>query len=149
MRKKLSAYKPAASARTHLLLAAVMWTTVGSALLLVGVRWMRAADISFMVVTIAVAAGVLKSRLILVRTARRTIDRICHRGDGRCIGGFLSVSSWLLVLVMAGAGRLLRGSHLPKGVVAFVYVVVGTALLLTSAILWRAWYCRSRGSSSD
>jgi hypothetical protein len=126
-----------------------MWTGVGSWLLVVGVRWMQAADTPRIALAIAVMLGLLKLRLALIRTAGRTIDRICDRGDGRCIGGFLSWRSWLVVLLMAGVGRLLRGSDLPMNVVAFVYVVVGAALLPASVALWRAWYQRIRSDAAD
>lgn len=142
MRKPWSVYKPAAPARMHLLLAALMWTSVGSALLFFGIRWMRAADISHVALMIGAGGvlGVLKSRLVLYRTARKTISRIHERGDGRCLGGFLSWRSWLLVLLMAVCGRLFRGSGLPVNIISFVYVAVGVALLVTSLTLWHGWH---------
>ena len=149
MRKRLSAYKPAASVRTQLLLAAMMWMGVGSGLLVFGVRWMQAAGTPRIALLIAVMLGLLKLRLILIRTAGRTIDRICSRGDGRCVGGFLSWRAWLMVLLMAGAGRLLRGSDLPMSVVAFVYIVAGVGLLPASVTFWRAWYQRMRTPCED
>ena len=144
MRERWSACKPAASAQVHLLLAAVLWTSVGSALVFFGVRWTWAADMSHVGLAIAAAGalGVLKSRLVLLHTAKKTIRRICSRGDGRCLGGFLSWRSWLLVLLMAVCGRLLRGGGIPIQIVAFVYVAVGVALLVTSLTLWHGWYER-------
>jgi hypothetical protein len=137
----LESRKPAASVRVHLLLAALMWSAVGVALLVVGAiwgwrvphaaaRWLLAA---------AVAAGVVKSRLILDRAARRIAARIESRGDGRCVGGFLSPASWLLVAAMAGTGRLLRSGLLSHHLVGLLYTAVGAALLISSRLLWRRW----------
>jgi uncharacterized membrane protein len=139
---RLEAYKPAASARTHLLLAAAMWTVVGALLLLFGVKWTLRGQIAlaWLLLAVAVAAGALKARFLLRRAAGRTIERIRTRGDGRCVGGFLSIRSWAFVALMAGAGRLLRGALLPRAVVGLIYVAVGTALLLASRRLWQAWY---------
>jgi hypothetical protein len=134
-------FKPAARARNHLLLAALMWLTVGALLLALGAIWalqVRTTMTTWLLAA-AAAAGWLKARLALEPVARRTIDRIESRGDGRCIGGFLSIQSWTMVVIMIGAGRLVRGSVLSSHVVGLVYVLVGTALLVASRVLWGAW----------
>ena len=53
------AYKPAAPARLHLLLAAGMWTGVGALLLVFGVRWVLPAESRYVPLWLglAVAAG--------------------------------------------------------------------------------------------
>ena len=141
----LELHKPAVSARSHLLLAATMWTVVGSLLLAFGARWLLSAHVRYAWELLAVAAvvGLLKARFVLGRAARRTIERIRSRGDGRCIGGFFSLRTWAIVALMAGAGRVLRGGLIPLPVVGFVYAAVGTALLLAARQLWRAWSVRS------
>ena len=75
---------------------------------------------------------------MLRRSAQRIIARIKSRGDGRCIGGFLSWRTWLLVALMVIGGRVLRRGLLPEAVVGLIYVLVGTALLLAAAQLWNA-----------
>ncbi len=148
MRDLLDKYKPAASARRHLLLAAVMWTTVGALLLFFGVRWAPGGRMPYgwWLVAAAIAAGLVKGRFVLDRTAVRAIERIRTRGNGRCVGGFLSLRSWAFVALMAGAGRLLRGGLLPRYVVGLFYLSVGTALLLVSRRFWYAWYHRRAGA---
>jgi hypothetical protein len=137
----LETYKPAASLRTHLLLAALLWSVVGSLLLTFGAKWAWRAGGAYApaLLVLAVVAGLAKYRLVLYRAAERAIERICARGDGRCIGGFLSVRTWSFVLVMATAGRLLRVGVLPRLVAGLVYVAVGTALLLGCRRFWLAW----------
>jgi len=136
----LESHKPSASVRAHLLLAAVMWSVVGAALLTVGCRWtwtdspLRGAGL----VVVGLLAGALKSRLVLDRAGRAIAERIEARGHGRCIGGFLSLRSWLLVLAMAGAGRLLRSLPAARTLVGVLYVIVGVALVLSSRLIWRA-----------
>ena len=142
MLKRLAIYKPAASAQMHLLLAAALWTIVGALLLSFGVRWAWAGHAWYTspLLVVAVVAGLLKARFVLRRTASRAIERIRARGDGRCVGGFLSWQSWLFVLLMMGTGRLLRGGLLPRTVTGLVYAAVGTALLVAAWQLWDAWY---------
>jgi hypothetical protein len=138
----IQAYKPAASRRTHLLLASLLWSAVGTLLLVFGVWWVVHGHSRYApgLVVVAVGIGVVKARFVLARTARRMIDRILARGDGRCIGGFLSIRTWLVVVVMASAGRWLRSGPIPHLIVGFIYAAVGTALLLASRHLWRAWH---------
>jgi hypothetical protein len=139
MRTWLDAHKPAASRRTHLLLASCMWSVVGLLLLFFGARWLLAHRWGIALLPAAVLAGALKSRFVLDRTARRIGDRVLSRGDGRCIGGFLSVRSWTLVAAMMIAGRLLRGSPVSRTLVGLLYSAIGTALLLSSRHVWRRW----------
>jgi hypothetical protein len=148
MADRLNAYKPAASARVHLLLAALMWTVVGALLLFFGVRWVLASRTAHAAWLLAAAgvAGVLKGELVLRRAARRMIERIRARGDGRCVGGFLSWRTWAFVAVMAGAGRMLRGGAVPRIIVGLIYAAVGTALLLSVRRLWHAWYVHGTGA---
>ena len=138
-------YKPAASCRVHLLAAACMWTTVGLALATFGsARMLRQAGasgagfLSIAIVVLAVVAGIVKGRWLLSRTARRNVERIRRRGEGRCIGGFLSPRSWALVALMVLLGRTLRHHRTLAPIVGPIYLAVGVALLVGSAQIWRA-----------
>ena len=145
MSNLLDDLKPAASARVHLFLAALLWTAVGAMLLLFGARWSLAADFPYMpaVLALAVVAGAFKSEYVLARAARRAIERIHTRGDGRCIGGFLSARTWLFVLIMMGLGYALRHGLAPRAVVGVIYVAIGTSLLLAARRFWAAWRLHS------
>ncbi len=137
----LHAYKPAASRRSHLLAASLMWSIVGTVLFLVGVAWILPTKgwPAVLMIVAAATGGFLKCRFILSRTARRAIDRINQRGDGRCLGGFVSWRSWGLVAVMAIGGRMLRLSPLPRAYLGMLYAAIGAALLVGAVIFWRAW----------
>jgi hypothetical protein len=136
----LESHKPAAPVRVHLLLAASMWSLVGAVLLTLGCRWTWAgsAGAGAGLLAVGLLAGVLKSLLVLDRAGRAIAARITARGHGRCIGGFLSVRSWAMILVMAGGGRLLRSLPAARAPVGVLYVAVGIGLLLSSRLLWRA-----------
>lgn len=132
-------YKPAASAATRTLLAAVMWTLVGAALLFFGARWVIGSGMTILLAP-AVLLGVLKTRLVLDPSAERAVERIRRAGDQRCAGGFFSWKTWLFIVAMSGAGRVLRDGLLPLPIVGLLYVAVGVALLLACRKLWRGWY---------
>jgi uncharacterized membrane protein len=89
------------------------------------------------VALVALAIGVVKARFLLDRAARQIIERIRDRGDGRCLGGFLSLRTWGLAVVMMGGGGLLR-SALARAVIGPLYLAAGTALVLAARLMWRA-----------
>ncbi|MDM7917124.1 MAG: hypothetical protein ACE15D_10055 [Candidatus Eisenbacteria bacterium] len=137
---------PAASRGTHLLAAAVLWTVVGAGLSAAGIAWMIGSRSPLAVPQLAgaLAAGLLKARFVLKRAGAKTVTRIERRGDGRCLGGFLSWRSWLLVLSMIALGRLLRASPLPSLWRGAIYLAIGVALSAASLPIWSAWRHRSR-----
>jgi hypothetical protein len=112
---------------------------VGCCLAGFGSKWLSEADLLWLV-PIAIVPGLLKAIFVLEKTAMKGVARIKERGDGRCIGGFLSIKSWLLVLLMMAGGRLLRAGFLPKPWIGFLYVAVGVALVVGSRKPWMSWY---------
>ena len=88
---------------------------------------------------LAMLLGLGKSLLVLDGSAHRTIGRIQVRGEGRCVGGFLSPQIWALVIGMMLLGRMLRNSGLPFWLLGMIYSAVGTGLLISSHAIWRAW----------
>jgi hypothetical protein len=137
----LDAHKPIASSRLQLWLAGAMWSTVGTGLLLVGTWWLTnsAGYQGLIMAAAAISLGYIKSRLVLDRTANRVASRIQIRGEGHCLGGFLSPKSWAVVAVMMVLGRLLRTMPLPRSLLGLVYAAVGTGLLVSSLRIWRIW----------
>jgi hypothetical protein len=132
---------PTAPARAQILIAALMWTLAGACLCIAGAVWALGAHWRHAIAALAIAAivGALKARFFLDKTARRIVRRIAERGDGRCVGGFLSWRSWLLVAAMVLLGRLLRMSPLPVAWRGAIYFAIGAALMIASRAAWSAW----------
>ena len=132
-------YKPAAMASTHLLAAALMWTMVG---IMLGMRGIFNMDFSswqgYAWAAGALIIGGVKGEFVLRKSAERAVCRILERGDGKCLGGFMSWKSWLLIASMIIMGKLLRASPLPRNPVWSVYVAVGAALAISSRFFWIA-----------
>ena len=148
MRSWKEEYKPRASRRVQVLLAAAMWTAVGGGLLFFGAHWITGGRLTLAgagLILAGAGAGLAKSWLVLDRTAAKILSRITSRGEGRCVGGFLSIRSWLLVLGMIVLGRVLRGGLLPTAAVGVLYVAIGTGLLTSSRIGWGAWLSKEQG----
>lgn len=138
MTEKLSKLKPNASRSVHLFVAASMWTIVGASLMSRGVVWLNGIG-QLWIVLPALLLGTVKSLFMLDLSAKKSIDRIVATRDGRCIGGVYSVKTWLLVLLMMGAGCLMRNSSLPKEFLGLFYVSIGWGLLFSSRKAWLSW----------
>lgn len=136
---KLERFKPRASRRAQLVMAAVMWSAVGLGLSIAGAIWLVRSESPWMIILIvlAVGLGLAKGFFILRRTADRIATRILERGDHRCAGGFLSWKTWLFVLGMIGLGQILRRSGLPLPWLGTIYLAVGVALGGSSLFFWR------------
>ncbi len=95
---------------------------------------------------VATLIGVLKGRLIFDKTAVRVISRILSREGDRCLGGFLSLKSWGMILFMVFLGMSLRVSPLPGILVWGVYVAVGAGLFFSSRLFWKEWISQGRSA---
>ena len=130
-------FTPRAGQRVQLFSAALMWA-IGSAILLIrGIGFLH-DNWYAVLLAVAVVLGLVKSRYLLDRVARKAVLRIHDRGRA-CYFGFFSWKSWLFVIGMMGGGILLRRSGLPRDFLAVVYVGVGTGLALADRIFWQAF----------
>lgn len=140
---------PRAGIRPQLAAAAILWGVGTGVLLVRGVFYLISQDevdrFGYWVAGLglaAVAIGLVKARLILVRYAQKAVRRIHARGHA-CFFGFFAPSSWLFILVMMGGGMMLRRTPLVdywwgRTFLGVLYVAVGTALLIADVIFWRA-----------
>ena len=140
---------PRAGIRAQLVAAALLWLVGTSILLVRGVFYIIAPEEYerfgygiALIGLVAVAIGLVKARLILIRYARKAVKRIRTRGHA-CFFGFFAPSSWLFILVMMGGGMLLRRTPLVdfwwgRTFLGILYVAVGTALAIADVVFWRA-----------
>ena len=136
----LESYKPVASSRLQLLLAGSTWSTVGTGLICVGAYWLASSSSHLIsLLAISLCLGVGKSILILDRVAKKIVERIEFRGEGRCLASFYSLRAWALVILMMAMGRILRGAGISYALLGVIYAAVGTGLLMSSRSIWLAW----------
>jgi hypothetical protein len=129
-------FTPRAGQRVQLFSAAAMWAIGATILLVRGVGFLHDSWFAALL-ALAVVIGVVKSRYLLDRVARKAVLRIHERGRA-CYFGFFSWKSWLFVIGMMGGGILLRNSGLPRDFLAVIYVGVGTGLAIADRIFWQA-----------
>jgi hypothetical protein len=130
--------KPGVNRAVHLFAAPLLWTSVGTMLIVRGLGWMGYAKGGWYIV-LALVIGTAKSVLILDKTAKRGVDRIVHLQDGTCLGAVYSWKTWILVGLMAVSGNLLRIFFVPGKGIGTLYVAIGWALILSSRHGWLAW----------
>jgi len=129
--------KPVASIRVQLLLAAAMWLVAAGILGVRGAMWVGDSSSAGWLFLLAIAIGILKSQLLMERVASTAVARILERGCTSCAGGFFSLKSWALILLMVAGGHALRLTEIPRPALGVLYVAVATALLIGDRIYWR------------
>lgn len=133
----------AAGERVQLILAGGLWVVAAVILGVRGVGWLVVAPWALALAVTGVALGVLKARFLLDRVALGVARRIHDRGPGASVAGFLSVRSWVVVVIMMAGGHALRLTAAPRPVLGVLYVAIATALVLASRAYWlvlgRGW----------
>lgn len=129
---------------TQLLLAALLWTCVGSFLLFRGLSAALKLDLAVQLAICVSAAliGVGKGLKVMRPTAKKGAERIYRRGDGTCVMGFISWKTWLFVIGMAVFGAFLRRAGLPGWLLGIILCGVGSALLIGSWTYWTSLFSR-------
>jgi hypothetical protein len=138
LKKTLLRYKPGVTVRTHLHLAALIWSVVGFFLLTTGLFFTLSNNRLWFAVA-GLILGTFKAIFILDRVARKNMKRIKEFEDKVCFGSVYSWKTWLLVAAMIVLGRYLRTTVLPREVVGLIYTAVGWGLMLASRLMWLEW----------
>ena len=138
---------PPIKVRIQLVAAAAMWLVGASILLFRGIGYVQGSYWHAWVLAAGLALGVMKSRLLLDRVAKKAVARIRQRANSS-VFGFFSVRSWMLIVLMMGGGIALRQlfvhpGQIGAGILGAVYVGVGSALLLADRVFWLALFTRS------
>ncbi len=134
-------FKPKGDMRQQMFLAALMWSLVGVFLCVRGLINILVLEdnLKYLWVILALFIGLVKAKMVLEKTAGKIADRIFQRSSDSCLFGFLSLKSWVLIVLMMSMGKLLRLSPLSRSLVWSVYIAIGAALFASSRILWRRW----------
>jgi hypothetical protein len=138
IRQKLAVLKPGVSRSTHLFVAPLLWTAIGTMLMIRGWRWIGPGNARWLVL-VALGMGTAKSVFVLDKMAKRGVQRIIDRGDGTCVGGVYSWKTWLFVGLMMAFGITIRRLTEPGMIIGTLYMAIGWALLFSSRRPWVEW----------
>jgi len=143
----ISRFKPAVSKYFLMGIAGVMWSGVGTMLMVLAVKWMQPMDIEWDAEV--GAAGLLLAlsvyRFGFSKIAAKNIRRLCALPDKACLFAFQAWRSYLIIIFMISLGIFLRHLPIHKYFLSVPYLTIGGALFLSSlhyyAQLWRG-VCR-------
>jgi hypothetical protein len=127
-------FKPSATKHMLFLLAGTIWVAAGSMLCFMAYRWLKECEGNN---TILFAGTGLSFSLIIhhfgfLRVVDKNLGRIMQMEEKPCLFSFISLKSYLIVLVMVSAGIALRHSQIPKEYLSVLYLGIGAALILSS-----------------
>jgi hypothetical protein len=132
-------FTPSVDKRILVLLAGLMWCSVGIMLIRFSVTWLspmgtRGAGIYY-------AAGFLAAMPIhhfgFLKIADKNLGRLLPLSEKRCLFSFMTWRSYIIVLIMVSMGIALRHSALPKPYLSILYTGIGLALFLSGIRYWR------------
>jgi hypothetical protein len=129
---------PAVERHWLLLIAGLLWSVVGIALCMVAGFWLSNLDwpMGWLGAAAGLAAGSLVYRYGFSRIAAKNIRRLLRKPDTLCLFAFQAWRSYILIAVMVVLGSTLRHSNLPRIILAFIYLSIGTGLTLSSSLYY-------------
>ena len=132
-------YTPAVARHWLLLIAGLLWSGVGIALCIAACYWLSHCEWPQNMVTAVLGTGfgILVYRLGFSTIARKNIRRIAQQPERVCLFAFQAWRSYVLIVIMIMLGMVLRHSHLSRLILAMIYLIVGTGLVLSSSLYYR------------
>ncbi len=131
---------PAARRETLVLMAGLVWSLVGLALISVAVHWLLTENHSVLVVSsIGVCGGYIVYRFGFAGLVRKNLVRIYEQApqkDRVCIFAFQNTRSYIIIVVMMAMGYGLRHSGLPRTYLAPIYLAIGLGMVLSSILYY-------------
>ncbi len=127
----------------HLFLAAFFWSAIGIGL---GARggYFLFSENALIWMLPCMLIGLVKSTLILDKTAKKNIVRIDELDADAGFFSMFSSRSWWLILGMCFIGLFVRHAGFSYEIVGAVLFTVGSALMFSSRHTWKAWFTNFR-----
>jgi len=136
---------PTADRKVLVLLAGILWSTVGLILTGVAAGWLASAhrNIIFAAV-LTFFGGAILHRFGFSILAAINLTRIYRQAPGKdkvCVFAFQDTRSYVIIAVMILLGYTLRHLPIPKFYLAPVYGTIGLGLFLSSLVYYRYLAC--------
>lgn len=145
---KLSALKPSVPRPWLAAIAGLTWCAVGIMLLVHAFDWLTAVHdaIELPLGLLGLVLGVLAYVLMFSKVARKNMARFDSFPARACVFAFQGWRGYGIVVFMVALGVALRHSPVPKHYLAVAYLAVGTALVMSSALLYRKFLSLRAGA---
>jgi len=124
---------PAANRKVLVMLAGMLWSTVGIALSAVALGWISGNWLFAIIVGIIGGAVIYRFGFSIL--AKKNLTRIFTQAPGKekvCVFAFQDKRSYFIITIMMAMGYGLRHSPIPKQYLAPLYLALGLALFFSS-----------------
>ncbi len=132
--QEIEKWKPGVPKNTLLLIAGILWISMGIILDGISYSWLRTEDLTHAILAsiIGFICALVIHHFGFLRIVDRNLDRILPMEGRRCVFSFMPWRSYILIIIMVLLGFLLRHSPIPKLYLSVPYIGIGTALILSS-----------------
>jgi len=125
--------EPAVSRRVLVSTGGLLWAAVGLFLIVRAAFWLNyGRGLDYLMVGVAILLGALKGKFVFRKIVIKNIARIVGLSPHKtkiCVFAFQAIASYLIALFMIALGIALRMSPIPRDWLAWLYVLIGVALL--------------------
>jgi hypothetical protein len=138
----LRKFTPVADKKILILLPGVMWCGVGVMLVSFAVSWLSPypRNEEFFYFLAGFIAAMPIHHFGFLKIVDKNLKRLLPLTEKRCVFSFMTLKSYLTVLVMVAMGIALRHSSLPKRYLSVLYNGIGLALFLSGIRYFRFFF---------
>jgi uncharacterized membrane protein HdeD (DUF308 family) len=134
--------RPAVPRTWLVALAGLVWCSVGVMLCVHAFDWLRELHdlLELPLGIVGIVLGILAYMLMFSRIAKKNIARIGSFPVRVCVFAFQGLRGYVIIGFMIALGALLRHSAIPRHYLAVIYLAIGTALVMSSVLLYRTFF---------
>ena len=135
----LRKFTPVVDKKILVLLPGIMWCGVGVMLVSFAVSWLSPYPVKeqFFYFLAGFLAAMPIHHFGFLKIVDKNLKRLLPLTEKRCVFSFMTLKSYLTVLVMVAMGIALRHSALPKRYLSVLYNGIGLALFLSGIRYFR------------
>ncbi len=140
--KTLNKFTPSIKSTYLLILAGLLWLSVGVMLCNFAYHWLKHYEgkNTLYIIIGGIILAILFTRFKFRKFASKNIERIKAKGIKSCFFSFMSWQTYIIVVFMMTMGIILRHSSLPKEYLSILYIGIGGALFLSSFNYFKIYY---------
>ena len=130
---------PAIPRRFLYFIAGILWMIAGTILCVRGIQWMDSFSFQTEIELegISIAAAIAGYLYLFSGIVQKNINRIKNLPERACLFAFTAFRGYAMIVVMMSFGLYLRSTPFPKYILAIPYSVMGSMLLIGSAVFYR------------
>lgn len=140
--KNLNKYTPSIKSTYLLILAGILWLSVGLMLCNFAYHWLAHYEGKYSIYIIigGFILAILFNRFKFRKFASKNIERIKSKGLKSCFFSFISWQTYIIAVIMMTMGIMLRHSSIPKEYLSILYIGIGGAMFISSFSYFKIYY---------